>query len=116
MGSRLRPARGLLAAIAMGCILASGAIAASPAAATAPDPSVALEAVQVARIERMAAAARHLAAPARLLFEGQATLVLPARAKPYTVAELQTIFPSSWVREGAGVWLLTNHLPSVWRL
>ena len=58
----------------------------------------------------MAAAARHLAAPARLVFEHQATLVLPARAKPYTAAELQTIFPSSWVREGAGVWLLTNHL------
>jgi hypothetical protein len=100
----------LFAALAAGVVLASGATLGSRAAATASDPSIALEAQQVARIRAMAAAAGTLRAPARLLFEGQATLVLPARPRPYTVAELQSLFPASWVRERPGVWLLEDHL------
>jgi parallel beta-helix repeat protein len=110
VGSRWRTTMSLLVALLAGVAIASSATLGARATATASDPSAALEAQQVARIRAMAAAAGTLHAPARLLFDGQATLVLPVRAKPYTGAELQSLFPASWVRQGAGVWLLKDHL------
>ncbi len=119
---------GLFAA-PLGCFVGPQvALAADPGASptdgpVVPDPGLALERIQAARIRLMALIAarqtrhlqkRHAAASAykalRVVYRNEASIVLLPRRAPYTLTQLRAAFPSSLTVDGAGVWLLHEHI------
>ncbi len=94
-----------------------------PSGPASAEPALALERLQADRIRAMALVAaretRRLQkahapdrsfAMRRVLYRNEASIVLLPRRAPYTLSQLRASFPDSLTTDGAGVWLLREHV------